>query len=509
MTPSYLHIKLMEACKNGNVEHVKACLNAGAEPNFNLKSAVNALDTAIGIDHHQIIKLLLEHGATVKEAVLQRAIEKDKNYLRLLIPGFKDCKDETLLTALLQAAMNIDDFDLAQQAIDQGANPKSLFLFAIRDFGSTNILQLLIENGFDIHADKNILLTEWMGTCLFNEWGRNRSQREDFLLFIVEYYLEKPKSIEKFKSWRRTDNKRLFRMGLESTNFNMMKFSLLIGVDKNEVLNSILFHYYSYKQGNTTITHSNMFKNPNSEQVVYDIMEYILNSNIKFSNLVISNSVCFNYTKLLETLSHMDDLEYAYEMAYKYENDDLLEYFTHKGVSKQAQNFAQMRVSAIKGNIKSLTKAINAGAKVKMLSTDVIVNIINNNQMTSLKCLYNAGLCFDSSLHSHLNDAINNHQAYESISYLIELGLDITHIKTIPLDYKIRYPYFTDMWEKRFSNIFNYTVYLADKVYPKAESKEKEEILQKIAELSSLPYVIKMSKARLLEKSSHDRSNSK
>ncbi|CAA6826499.1 MAG: Unknown protein [uncultured Sulfurovum sp.] len=501
MIPAQLHAKLMDACRNANIDEVKQCLDNGAEPNFNLQTAINALDTAISIDNHQIITLLLEHGATVKESVLQRAIEKEKNYLHLLIPNFKACQDEALLTSVLQAAININDFDLAQQAVHQGAKPRSMLLYTIKDFGSTNILELLIEDGFDIHADKNMLLTEWMGSCLIGEWGRRRSKRKDFLVFIADYYLKKPKSIEKFKSWRRTDKSRLFRMGLDSNNLNMMKFAFLIGVDKNEVLNSALFHYYGYQQGSINSTHSPIFKNDNSVQIVYEIIEYMLNSNIKFSNLMISNAVCFKYTELLDALSHMDDLEYAYEMAFKYKNNDLLNYFVDQGVSKEAQCLAKMRVSAIQGNIKELRKAINDGANIKMLSTDTIVEIINKNQVESLKCLYDSGLLFDNFLNLHLNHAMNNHQAYESISYLIELGLNITHIENIPLEYKIQYPYFADMWKKRFTNIFDYTVYLAKEVYPKAEGKQQEEILQTIAELSSLPYVMKMSKEKSLAES--------
>jgi len=441
MSQAHLHRQLMEACKNNNLNQVKECLEAGAEPNFNLQTAINALEAAIEVNNHEMIRLLLEHNAVVKANVLQRAIEKEKQLLELLIPDFKACTDIKLFTALLQAAMNINDFRLAKKAIEQGADPKSLFLFSITDFGSTNILQLLIENGFDIHANENVLLSEWMGTCLLDDWGRRRAKREDFLIFIADYYVDKPKSIEKFHAWRKVDKTRLFRMGLQTNNFNMMKFALLIGVNKNEALNSVLFHYYAYKQGNTKSNDAKMiFKNEHSEKIVHEIIEYILNSNIKFSNLMISNAVCFNYTKLLNALTDMDDLVYGYEMAYKYKNET-----------------------------------------------------------ASLKSLYNAGLVLDHSLNAHLNHAMNNHNAYETISYLIELGLDISQIQTIPLEYKIAYPFFSDMWEKKFTNIFNYTIYLAHTIYPKAEGKEREAVLKCLAEFSSLPYVVEMSKVKSLE----------
>ncbi|CAA6811409.1 MAG: Unknown protein [uncultured Sulfurovum sp.] len=155
MTPAYLNEKLIEACKNNHIDEVSQWLNAGAEPNFNIKKPINALDIAIQNSHHQIIELLLKHGAMLKEYMLQKAIEKDKNYLELLLPNFKTCKEQSLLMGILQAAINTGDLNLAQQAIHQGAKPKSLFLTAILNLTSTDILQLLIENGFNIHADEN------------------------------------------------------------------------------------------------------------------------------------------------------------------------------------------------------------------------------------------------------------------------------------------------------------------------------------------------------------------
>ncbi|MEA2046991.1 MAG: ankyrin repeat domain-containing protein [Campylobacterota bacterium] len=485
---TYLHGKLIEACQNGNVDDVQQWLDAGAEPNFNIQKPINALQIAIQIGNFQIIKLLLEHGAIVKAFVLQQAIEQDRHYFQLLMPNFRACKDETLLLAVLQAAMNIDDFDLAKQAIDQGAKPNSLFLYAIQNFGSTEILALLIENGFDIHVNKNMLLTEWVGSCLIGEWGRKRAQRKDFLAFISDYYLEKPKSIKKFKSWREADKSRLFRMGLSSSNLNMMKFAFLIGVNKNEALNHAFYRYYAKHDECTT-----------NRKVNYKIISYILNSNMEFTNLMISNAVCFNYTELLDSLDRRHDLEYAYELAYKYENDALCQYFSHRGVSYEAQRYVKMKVSAIKGNIKVLREAVNDGAKVEDLDRDVIVEIINANQVASLKFLHDSGLLFDTSLHKYLNSAMNDHKAYESISYLIELGFDIRSVKSMPPEFKIQYPSFAEMKEKRFSNIFDYTMYLVKEVHPNVEGKKKVEILQSIAEFSTLPYVIKKSKEKSRE----------
>lgn len=477
MSPAQLHVNLMQACKNGDIEGVKHWLELGAEPNYNLNTAINALDIAIQIDNHPIITLLLEHGAIVKAFMIQKAIEKDKNYLALLIPDFTTCKDEKLLLGVLQAALNSDNFELAKQAVEQGAKPESLFLFAIQDFGSTKILQLLIENGFDIHADENALLTEWIGSCLPYEWGRKRSKREDFLAFIADYYIEKQESIEKFTFWRETNKSRLFRIGLDSNNVNMMKFSILIGADKSEAINVTLYRYYEKK----------------SEDFAYEIVEYLLNFDIEFDKVTISNAVSFNYAELLNALNRKDDLEYGYEMAYKYENDVLCKYFMDRGISKESQYATQMKISAIKGNLKALQEAIHYGADLKKIDTTVIVEIINENQIESLKCLYDAGLELTSKLNIYLDEAMRQHKAYETVAYLTEQGLDISSVKNLPREFKIKYPAIADMRENRFRDIFDYTMYLAKEIYPKIEGKEKEEILARIAALSSLPYVVKRS----------------
>ncbi len=474
----------MQACEKGNLDEVKQWLADGADVNLNIKLPKNALDVAVKTGNHQIINLLVEHDAIIKEYVLQKAIEKDKNYLNLLIPDFKACTDEKLLTGTLLAAINIGDLDLAKQAIEQGIKPASLFLSAILTIANVEILQLLIENGFNIHADANIILSEWMGSSAINWHGEKRTQRHDLLKFIIEYHLQRPNSLEGFKSWNQSDKSRLFRMGLDTKDYNMMKFAVLIGVNKNESLNSALNGYYTKKQ---------------DEEVNYEIIEYILNSNIIFNKVIIANAVCFNYTEILSALRHNDDLEYAYEIAYSYENDSLQNYFIDKGVSKEAQHFTKMKISAIKGDIKDLRNAVHNGANLNTLDTDIIVEIINKNHVEILKYFHASGIVFDRSYNYYLNKAMNVHNAYESISYLIELGLDISSIGNLPREYRKKYPSFSDMWERRYRNIFNYTVYLATEVYPKREGKKKEDVLEKIAALSTLPYVIKMSERKSLE----------
>lgn len=492
-----LHRKLIEACQNGNVDDVKEWLSQGAEVNFNIKMPLNALDTAIEIDNYEIIHLLLEHGAIVKEYVLQKAIEKDKNYLHLLVPNFRACTDKSLLMGTLQAAINIDDLDLAKQAIHQGAKPESLFLYAVRNINNTQILQLLLENSFNIHAEKNMLLSEWMGSSEISGGDNWKPAKDDLLVFIFEYYLEKPKSIEKFKSLRVADKKHLFLNGLYSNNLKIMKFALMIGADENEALNTAHRQYNAYKKGDIGSIYSLLYKNNQSGKVDYEIIKYILNSNIEFNKTTISRAVYFNYTDVLNALSDMHDLEYGYEMAYKYENNNLQDYFIQRAVSYEAQIFAKMKVSAIKGDIKELRKAIHDGANLEALDADVIAEVINENKVESLKCLYDAGMLFDTSLNKYLDKAMSQHKAYETISYLVEQGLDITYVRNLPREYKKKYPAIADMQEKRFSDIFDYTIYLVKEVHPNVDVKKKEKILKIIAELSSLPYVVKRSQGKI------------
>jgi hypothetical protein len=382
----------------------------------------------------------------------------------------------------LQTAIDRGDIHLVKQAIDQGAQPKLLFIYAIRDIDSVDILALLLENGFNIHADANMIIRQWMGASESGSFRNNRPVKLDLLDFISGYCLEKPKEIEKFKSSILLKSL-LFRIGLENNNLNIMKFAVLIGVNKNEALNAALNRYYAKNHGH-------------SRKIDYAIIEFIVNANIEFTKDTITNAVCFKYSEVLDALSHMHDLEYGYEVAYRYENGTLLNYFTHRGVSKEAQSFAKMKVSASKGNIKELRKAVNEGANVKAIGTDVIVEVINKNRVEVLKYLHDAGLFLDTSLNMYLNEAMAHYKAYDAISYLIEQGLDITNVKNVPIDFKKRYPAIADMWEKRFSDIFEYTIYLAREVHPKVEGKEKEEVLKYIAALSTLPYVVKKSEEK-------------
>lgn len=463
MTPNHLYEKLIEACEGGNVADVQD---------------------------------ILEHKATAKEFLLQKAIEKDKSYLELLIPNFTACDDQALLMGLLQAAINLDDVGLVKQAIEQGAKVESLFLYAIIDLNSSEILQLLIENGFNIHTEKNTIVREWIGASVIGGWGKKKPTKHQLLVFIAEYYLDNPNEMKEFESLSLSDKSRLFRIGLDSNNFKMMKFAFMIGVNKNEALNSSLYRYYANHQENASSTHSTMFKNNKSANVDYGIIEYILNSNIKFDDATISNAVCFKYQDVLDALCDMNDLEYGYEMAYKYENDNLLEYFSNRGVSKEAQNIAKVKVCAIKGDIKELRQAVNDGANLEGLDKAFIAKVINENQVESLKYFNDLGVLIDSTLNELLNNSMHQYRAYEAITYLIEHGFDITNVKNLPIAYKKKYPIVGDMWEKNFTDIFDYTIYLASELLPKLEGKEKENALGRIAELSSLPYVIKKSEEK-------------
>jgi len=403
------------------------------------------------------------------------------------------------MNKILQAAIDRDDFELVKQAIDEGAQPQSLFIYAIRGLSSPKILQLLLENGFNIHAENNMILREWMGSSPIGGGEKWTSTQYELLACIFNYYLDRPDSIEKFNSLRVSDKKRLFLIGLYSNNFTMMKFAIMIGADKNEALNTAHRQYKSYKEGDIGSIYSTIYKDNNLGVVDYKIIEYILNSDIKLNKMSISRAVCFEFMDIVNAIKEKADLEYAYEVAYSYEKEDLCQYFIDKGVSAYTQNLAKMRVSAIKGDIKALTNAVNAGADISELERETLVEILYKNQVQTLKFLCESKVGIDTVLNNYLNEAIANHKAYESVAFLIEQGFDITAIKTLPLEFKKAYPAFADMKEKRFKNIFEYTLYLARDIYPALEGKEKEEILQRVAQLSALDYVKKMSEERFNE----------
>lgn len=499
MTATELHIMLIQACETGSIEELKYWLEQGADPNLNLKRPLNALDKVIERDEVQMVDLLLEYGAVVKEAVLQKAIEKNTSYLSRLVPNFHECQDESLLMGVLLAAMKISDVALAKQAIEQGAKAHSLFLYAVANLESPEILELVIENGFNIHADKNLILTELMGSSAIGyKWKAAKPQLLDF---IAGYYLDKPASIEKFASLRLSEKLRLFRMGLDSNNVNMMKFAFLIGADENEALNSTFYRYYAHQE-TSNATNATMFQNHKRGRVDYEIIEFMLATEPSFKEGTISNAVCFNYTELLSALKSDEDLAYAYEMAVKYQKEDLCKAFVERGVSQEAQHFAQMRVAVIQGDLKALRQAVNEGAKLKALDRTVLLEVIYQNQVASLHYLLESGIVFDKSFNQELDKAMRFHKAYDTISCLVERGLDITAIKTMPDAYKKAYPTLADMWKRRFQNIFDYTLYLAQELYPTLEGKEKEEVLARVAALSSLPYVLKKSEERSANDSS-------
>jgi hypothetical protein len=399
-----------------------------------------------------------------------------------LVSNCTEYKDEKSLLEALQDAINMGDVNFVKQIINQGAKPEQLYIYALRELDNIEVLELLLDNGFNIHADANMIIRQWMGASESGSFRNGSPIRIDLLSFISGYYLDKAKELEKFASSILLKSL-LFRIGLENNDLNIMKFAVLIGVDKNEVLNSALNRYYAQEE-------------EKGKDIYYEIIKLLLNSNIEFKKVTISNAVFFQYSEVLEALSNSADLEYGYEIAYTYENDNLLEFFIKKGVTKEAQNFAKMKVCAIKGDMKELCNAVNNGANVKVINLELVVQIINKNHVDVLKYLHNAGLSLDISLNQYLNEAMRFHKAYDTLSYLIEQGLDITNVKSIPMDYKVKYPIFADMWEKRYSDIFDYTIYLATQTLPKLEGKEKEEVLSVIAELSTLPYVIKRSEEK-------------
>ena len=493
MSEVYLHQKLYLACSSGDVKALREVLNAGANPNCNIKRGLNALQKAIECESDEIITLLLEYGAIVEASVLQKAIESDKKYLELLVPNFRSCSDKKLLMGVLQAAINTSDVSLAKMALEQGANASSLLIYDVGNIDSAELLALLIENGLNIHSENNRLLSEWMGSSSMSGGEKWKGTNEELLNFLFDYYMDRPEALKKFDTLKATDKKRLFQIGLFSNNFAMMQFAILIGADKNEALSTVYSQLNANKDGNLGSIYTTIYKNNEAGVVNTDIIKYILDSGVALSKATIARAVQFSYQEVLDAINFKEDLEYGYEMAYRYENDLLRNYFISRGVSIEVQHCVAMKVSAILGDIQSLRKAVHEGAKPQTLGSENLLEIINANQRESLEYLYEAGAVFQESLTEHLHNALNNHSAYESVAFLIEIGFDISSVKNIPPKFKERYGAYSDMWQRRVSNVYEYTLYLVQERYPKLEGKEKESLLNTIAQLSSLPYVVKKS----------------
>jgi len=490
MRTAHPYQRLIEACEGANLETVKQLLEEGIDPNFDIKSPINALSSAIQVGHKEIVNVLLKHGAIVKPLVLQKAIEKERAYLEILVPNFRDCTQETLLMAVLQAAIHRGDETLAKHAIDQGAKPKALPFYAIKNLDNATILRYLLDNGFDFYANANRMVSQWMGSAATDQ--TTRSAKVNLVAFIAEYYLEKPNAIE-ILSKRILDTTRLFGLGLNRNDFKMMKFAIVLGFDKSEALNAALYRYY-------TATKMTWF-----EALDYEIIAYLLALDIAFKKVNIANAVRFHYQELLEKLQDEPDLVYAYEVAYTKEDHDLCDYFVQRGVSQKAQCFVKMKVASLKGNLDTLRKAIGEGAKVEDLDKSLMVEVLKRNHVKILQYVNDLGFGFDASFNAYLNDALNRHDAYESVSYLIEQGLDIRYVKEIPPSYKERYPLLFDMWERRSRDIFDYTCLLAQEVYPKLEGEKRDTVLKYLAELSTLPYVLKKSKQMATNNTKEDR----
>ncbi|MBN2816417.1 MAG: hypothetical protein JXQ67_07005 [Campylobacterales bacterium] len=385
---------------------------------------------------------------------------------------------ELVSKALMQACEE-GDVVAVKESLAKGAKTTSLFKYTLFNLESTEILQLLLESGFNIYADVNEIVSHWMGG-----WRDSRPTKLVLLDFFCSYYLQQADALERFSTLI-LNKSLLFRLGLDDNNINIMKFAVLIGMQKSVVLFSALNRYYT--------------NNSTYKKIDYEIIEYLLSLEIELNEENIARAVCFGYTEIIETLSSIDELEYGYEMAYLYNKADMCQYFIGRGVSKEAQNFTKMKIAAMRGDVKILRKVVNDGAELAMIDEKSLVEIIRQNRAEVLEYLYESGFVFSHSLQEHFYELMHNYTAYDALSYLFSIGFDITTLKSLPREYKKHSPAFADMFERGIGDVFDYTLYLAKELYPNVDQSQKELLLQRVAELSTLPYVRKKSEEKSRE----------
>ena len=387
-------------------------------------------------------------------------------------------RQEELSKSLMQAC-EVGDVTTVKECLAKGAKVTPIFKYTLFKLESTEILQLLLEGGFNIYADVNEIVSYWMGG-----WEDSRATNFTLLDFFCSYYLEQADALQRFSTLI-LNKSLLFRLGLDENSINIMKFAVLIGAPKSAVLFSALNRYYA---------NNSMYK-----KVDYTIIDYLLSLDIKLSKDNIAGAICLGYVEVIETLQDMDDLEYGYEIAYMYSKEEICDYFVGRRVSKEAQNLAKMKISAIRGDVKTLRKSVNDGAELARLDEVSLIEIIKQNRVEVLEYLYASGFVFPQSLQEHFDAFMHEYEAYDALSYLVSLGFNLTTLKSLPREYKKHSPAFADMFARGYCDVFDYTLYLAQELYPSAEQSQKELLLQRVAELSTLPYVRKKSEERAHE----------
>ena len=160
--------QFVQSAKTGNMQEVKAALDAGTNPNGMDKSGNTALIEASRAGHSQIVRLLVLHHADIHqgdrtfnaEPLIWAAISGQAEMVKLLMeygadPKAREAKNG--LTAYLAAAVKghipiLSYFIENETPVDSADHDGRTALMWAANTGQTETVKLLLEKGADIGA---------------------------------------------------------------------------------------------------------------------------------------------------------------------------------------------------------------------------------------------------------------------------------------------------------------------------------------------------------------------
>jgi ankyrin repeat protein len=152
-------MELFNACKNGNLEVVRKCVEGGADvnqPNESEKYFKLPIEIAAVLLHNDVVKYLLQHGAKCTDITLTAV----NNYEieNLLIEGGADinAKGDCGSTLLHVACDEEPDFERVKYLVEHGANVNVVDEFDctplyLAAYDQPDIVAYLLAHGADPH----------------------------------------------------------------------------------------------------------------------------------------------------------------------------------------------------------------------------------------------------------------------------------------------------------------------------------------------------------------------
>lgn len=142
--------KFNNAAKNGNLAELNDCILNGVDINRDHK----AIRIACAHGHYDIVKRLIDLGATIHENALIYACSADSvDLVKLLIDkGFDVNKTGRLSATPITNAANRGNYEIVSILLEHGANQHLNFAVYYAGLGNhEDIVELLFENGAKIN----------------------------------------------------------------------------------------------------------------------------------------------------------------------------------------------------------------------------------------------------------------------------------------------------------------------------------------------------------------------